>query len=102
MKHLKIENEQGQYMVVDNEWKSIDKLDKNDLLKLAYLALEEDYEMDEYDEESLKNPAHQIIYKNIYDKLKQLSNDRDRFKDESVQQYSKEFKKYGNNEKEEL
>lgn len=98
MKHLRISDGQGHYMISDEQWKSVDKLDKEDLLKLAYLALDEGYEMDEYSDETLKNPAHQIIYKNIYDKLLILSNNKERFKDESGQKFKNAYDKYRQNE----
>ncbi len=94
MKHLRVDSGKGQYSVTGDEWNSVDKLDKDALLKLAYLALEDEFEMDEYSEENNKNPAHQIIYKNIYDKLLQLSENKDRFKDESAQRYKKAYEKY--------
>jgi len=94
MKHLRVESGKGQYSVSGGDWNSVDKLDKEALLKLAYLALEDEFEMDEYSEETIKNPAHQIIYKNIYDKLLQLSENKDRFKDESAQRYKKAYDKY--------
>lgn len=102
MKHLRIENRQGQYLIEEGDWKFIDKLNKEDLLKLAYFALEEGFEMDEYSEEAIKNPAHQIIYKNIYDKLLHLTENKDRFKDESAQKYKNAFDKYSSQNKPEV
>ena len=58
---LKIENNQGLFLGDSGEYLPIDKIDKERLLKLVGLALEDDAEFDEYDEEKLKNQAHQII-----------------------------------------
>ena len=51
--------------------KPIDQISKDDLLTLLKLAIsEESFEMDPYSTESVRNAAHQIIYKNIYQKYK--------------------------------
>ena len=50
--------------------------------------------MDPYDEESLKNPAHKIIYKNIYDKFDALIKKRVQFKDETCDLYKSAIEKY--------
>lgn len=94
MKYLKIEKNMGFYSIDSTEWKSIDKLDKADLLSLVNLVLTRDFEMDKFDETLLRNPAHNIIYKHIYGKLNDLSNDKNRFKDESTNLYKKAIEKY--------
>ena len=73
MKYLYIENGQGFFSVsgLETDKQTIDKIRKEDLLRLLNLIVDESaengFEMDPYDEESLKNPAHKIIYKNIYE-----------------------------------
>lgn len=94
MKCLKIEDNKGSYSVDGENFKAIDEIDKNDLLKLLNLALGEEFEMDEYKQESIGNQAHQIIYKNIYERFKELNNNRTRFKDESHAQYKEAVEKY--------
>jgi len=44
--------------------------------------------------ESLKNQAHQIIYKSISDKLNDLHQKRNQFRDESERLYLGEYEKY--------
>ena len=71
MKYLYIENGRGFFSVsgLETDKQTIDKIRKEDLLRLLNLIVDESaengFEMDPYDEESLKNPAHKIIYKHI-------------------------------------
>tara|TARA_Y100000310_G_C20073777_1_gene530604 strand:+ start:239 stop:550 length:312 start_codon:yes stop_codon:yes gene_type:complete len=94
MKHLKINNNKGYYQTESDEWKEIDKIDKEDLMTLLDKATENDFEMDEYDAEKLPNKAHSIIYRNLYEKFSELVENKDRFKDESEQLYRNAFEKY--------
>lgn len=61
---------------------------------IVYESSENGFEMDSYDEESLKNPAHKIIYKNIYDKFDALIKKRVQFKDETCDLYRSAIEKY--------
>lgn len=94
MKILKIENSQGLYYTASQTFQAIDKITKEELLQLVNWALEDDVELDEYNEDRLKNQAHQIVYKSVYDKLRDLRNRQRAFKDESEQLFSKEYDKY--------
>ena len=94
MKALKIENSQGYFLTEDGTYETVDKIDKTILLKLVNAALEEDFQIDEYNEDNLKNQAHQIIYKSISEKLKDLHNRRSQFRDESERLYLDEYEKY--------
>lgn len=94
MKILKIEYNQGFYFAEGEDYNSIDKINKNDLLKLVDLTLNDDVEFDEYSEDTLKNHAHQIIYKSIYEKLFDLYKEKDEFKDESERLFLQEYEKY--------
>ena len=90
MKYLYIENGQGFFSVsgLETDKQTIDKIRKEDLLRLLNLIVDESaengFEMDPYDEESLKNPAHKIIYKNK----------RVQFKDETCDLYKSAIEKY--------
>lgn len=94
MKILKIENSQGHFRTADGSYETVDKLDKSVLLNLINLALEDDFEVDNYDEETLRNQAHQIIYKNICEKLIDLHKKRNQFRDETERLYLDEYEKY--------
>ena len=94
MKVLKIENNQGYFLKEEDGYETIDKIDKAILLRLVNLALEDGFEIDEYDEGELKNQAHQIIYKSISEKLNDLHQKRSQFRDESERLYLDEYEKY--------
>ena len=75
--------------------KKIDQISKEDLLKLLDLCMKEDeFEMDPSDDILLKNKAHQIIYKNIFQKLEELRKQRIRFSDEMTVMYRTAINKY--------
>ena len=71
MKYLVIDKSLAYYTVDASVQpnKPIDKITKEDLMKLVELSLTDDFEMDPFDKNTLKNAAHAIIYKNIYQKL---------------------------------
>ena len=94
MKLLKIENSQGYYLLDEGEYAPVDKITKDDLLRLVNLTLESEVDIDEFNDEKLKNQAHQIIYKSIYEKLSGLKERRDEFKDESDRLYLQEYERY--------
>lgn len=93
MKVLKIEKSQG-YFLSAEEYKPLDRLNKDDLLKLVDMVLAGDIEMDAYNEADLQNQAHQIIYKNVYEKLVDLQKRRAEFKDESERLFHREYENY--------
>lgn len=93
MKYLKIENNKGLYWNGD-EHQEIDKINKNDLIKLLNAAENDEFEMDTYDENCLGNKAHQVIYQNIYSKFEEFLSDKDQFKTEVDNLYNKAIGKY--------
>ena len=97
MKYLKIDNNQA-FFIKDKakpeEWTEIDKIEKEDLMKLLDFAADDDFEMDDYDEAILANKAHQIIYKNINEKLNVFLTNKDRFKDQTEDIYKETLEKY--------
>jgi len=94
MKLLKTEDNHGHFLDEDDSFTPIDKITKEDLLRLAELTLTEEVEFDEYDEEAIKNQAHQILYQSIYEKLRGLRNRKQEFTDESERLYLQEYEKY--------
>lgn len=97
MIYLKIENNKG-YFVRPKEDTSelveIDKINKEDLMYLLNQLTTSDFEMDAYDESKMANKAHQIIYKNIFEKFETLITTKSKFKDESESFYKDAFEKY--------
>tara|TARA_R110002012_G_scaffold114250_1_gene260845 strand:+ start:837 stop:1127 length:291 start_codon:yes stop_codon:yes gene_type:complete len=94
MKVLKIENSKGYFLTEQNTYETVDNIDKTTLLRLINAALEDNFEIDEYNEELLKNQAHQIIYKSISFKLNDLYSKRNQFRDESERLFQDEYEKY--------
>jgi len=89
MKYLKIESDKGFYRIdsTKDEWTELDQISKDDLLKLLEIASKDDFDMDEYNSELLKNPAHNIIYKNISTKFSEFLTNKTRFKDTAETMY---------------
>jgi len=94
MKLLKIENDAGHYLDDQGDFAPIDKITKEDLLRLVDLTLAEEVEFDEYDAEAIKNQAHQILYKSIAEKISSLKERKQEFTDESERLYLKDYEKY--------
>ena len=77
------------------DWKPISDIEGDDLITLLEKALEEDeFELIEYNNELIKNEAHNIIYKSIYEKISEIRNDRENILDEHLQRYSEVIDKY--------
>lgn len=94
MQALKIDNNQGYFLKDDDTYEVIDKLDKTTLLHLVNLSLEDDFSIEDYDEAKIRNQAHAIIYKSVSEKLLDLFEKRQQFKDESEGLYREEYEKY--------
>jgi hypothetical protein len=81
--------------LTENEkYETVEKIDKTVLLRLVNLALQDNFEFDLYDENKLRNQAHQVIYKSISEKLSDLYLKRNQFRDESERLYLDEYEKY--------
>jgi len=94
MKLLKIEDNHGHYLGDNDEFTPMEKITKEDILRLVDLTLAEEVEFDEYDNEAIKNQAHQILYRSIYEKLRGLRDRKEEFTDESERLYLPEYEKY--------
>lgn len=94
MKYLRINSGKGEFSVDGSNWSDIDKIGKEDLLRLMSLSLKENFEMDPYDKTLLPNPAQEIVYRNLHGKLGDLCGTKERFKDESQRLYSEAIRKY--------
>jgi hypothetical protein len=96
MKYLKIDSNKGYYRLdeaVEN-WIELDQITKDHLLNLLRIATEKDFEMDEYDNALLQNPAHNIVYKNIQGKFKEFLTNKTRFQDSVESMYKSAVDKY--------
>jgi hypothetical protein len=95
MKLLKIADNKGYYFVTQDKFSTVDEITKDDILRLVSLTLgEEEVEFDEYSDDNLKNHAHQIIYKSIFEKLQDLRKRKDEFIDKSERLYLTQYEKY--------
>lgn len=97
MKYFVIERGKVFYMFDGDltQKKSIDQISKEELMKMLNLCLEDDnFEMDMYDDSKVQNAAHQIIYKNIYQKLNDIRMRRVSFEDEKISLYRSAINKY--------
>jgi len=97
MKLLKIEDNKGHYLNEAGEFDTIDKISKEGLMKLVNLTLNDEIEFDEYKKDDVKNEAHQIIYKNIFEKLRDLRDRKKEFADESQTLFLPDYQKYKEN-----
>ena len=95
MKLLKIESNEGQFRDANGNYKPIDKINKEELLQLVTWTLNEnDIEFDTYDENAIKNQAHQVVYKSVVQKLHDLRGRKQEFIDDSKRLFLKEYEKY--------
>ena len=61
MKILKVEtNGIPMFISIDSDWKIIDLINKDDISNLLNLCIDNNVVLDEYDESTIKNPAHKI------------------------------------------
>lgn len=94
MKILRINNHQGEYSLDGVNFSPIDTIGKNDLLNLIDKFIAAECEMDAYMDGLIGNPAHKIIYQNIYDKFKELEQSKDQFRDMRENTYKDAINKY--------
>jgi len=94
MKLLKISDGSAYYCAPDGEFATIDKITKDDLMRLVDLTLSQDVEFDGYDEDTIKNQAQQIVYRSVVEKLEELSQRKSEFIDESERLYLQDFERY--------
>ena len=98
MKYLIIDKGKGYFINSRDTKEEIDKITKEDILRLLDIATDKDqeFEMDEPPEDSNSfNQAHIIIYSHLYKKFNEILQDRDRFLDESTAIYKDALAKYG-------
>lgn len=94
MKLLKVESEQGLFLSENGDYKAIDELTKEDLLRLMRNVLNDEVDFDEYDENLIKNRAHQVVYKSIYQNLLSLKDRKQEYIDDSERLYLDDYKRY--------
>lgn len=96
MKCLRINNGKGEFSLDGVSFAELDSITKDDVLTLLNTALsgEEAFEMDEYDADLISNPAHKIIYSNLYEKFKELVDNKQQFIDDVDDLYKDAYEQY--------
>jgi len=97
MKYLKVDDNKAYFfksVETGEPWHLIDEINKDDLFKLLNAAVELEFEMDDYTEDSLQNKAHYIIYKHLHSKFLDLIVNKNKFKDDSDNLYKEAYEKY--------
>lgn len=94
MKLLKIESNCGHFLNASGSYDPIDKITKEDLLRMVNIILNDSVEFDVFDENLIKNQAHQVVYKSLYDNLRSLQGRKAAFIDESERMYLEDYKRY--------
>lgn len=94
MKILRINNHLGEYSLDGVNYSPIDTISKEDLLGLIDKFISVECEMDAYVEGLIGNPAHKIIYQNIYARFIDLGQNKDQFKDMRENTYKDAINKY--------
>ena len=96
MKCLEIKMGKGFFLRKTGEMIPLDQMKKEDLMFLLDIATSEEnsFEMDDMEQHSIDNQAHQIIYSNLSDKFSELLLNKGRFLDESKGLYKDALQKY--------
>lgn len=96
MKCLRINSGKGEFALDGTNFSPLDEVKKDDILALLDIALDpsQDIEMDEYDPDAFTNPAHKVIYNNIYDKFIELNTNKAQFIGEVDELYQEAYDKY--------
>lgn len=95
MKCLKIEGGKGYFLTKDEKYSQIDLITKEDLFRFMDMAIKgENIEFDTYDESSLQNEAHKIIYKNLVEKIAEINKQQKQLEDDVNSIFKNELEKY--------
>ncbi len=73
IKILKINDGKGYYLDKNGNYVEVDKVDRDSLLYLINLVINSEVEIETYDESLILNKVHQIIYKEISQKILTLN-----------------------------
>ncbi len=97
MKEFEIKNNNVYFCSKNGEYKPIDSINKEELLFLINKLIDsDDFEMDEYNDELIKNEAHKIIYRNVFNKFSELMKNKKSFKDQYSGLFEAALNKYKN------
>lgn len=90
MNYTKIENGNVYFRLNSlNNWKLIVDITGDDLIELIEKCIDdEDFKLEKFDETLIKNEAHKIIYKSIYQKINDIHLERNNIIDQNTQRYN--------------
>lgn len=96
MNYTKIENSKVFFRLSSSDnWKLISDITGDDLIILIEKCIDEDdFELKEFDDTIIKNEAHKIIYKSIYQKINDIYLERDNIIDDNSQRYNDIIEKF--------
>lgn len=95
MKYTKIKNDSVYFRLSgEDSWHPISDIQGNDILKLLEYCFEDDFELVEYNSDLIKNEAHNIIYKSIYNKFSEIISEKKNIIDENSLRYKEIIDKY--------
>ncbi|MBR2744487.1 MAG: hypothetical protein IKE01_04240 [Clostridia bacterium] len=94
---LKIENNEGKFSIDGENFIEIEKISKDDILKIFEKVLDENsvtIEKSNEDDKKINSPAQKIIYDNIYDKINGIIKEKDDIKSFDEDEYYIAMNKY--------
>lgn len=96
MNYIKIEGNSVHFRLKEeDEWKAISEIQGMDILALLKASIENDeFQIDEYKDELIRNEAHNIIYKSIYEKINEIIINKENILDENSQRYKDIIEEY--------
>ena len=96
MKCLKINDGKGEFSVDGRTYHPLDEINRDNVMAMLDIALDptQEFEMDEYDPDLVTNPAHKVIYGNLFDKFTAVNANKEHFTSEIDSLYQEAFNKY--------
>ena len=94
---LKVENNVGKFSTDGVNFIEIEKISKDDILKIFEKVLNQDsvtIEMSNEEDKKINSPAQKIIYDNIYEKISEIISERDEINSFDNDEYGIAMKKY--------
>lgn len=79
---------------IDEQYKTVDLITKEDILDILDYWIDDDIEMDPYDQNELPNPAQATIYNSLYAHFEKIKINKEQIKKEVDDVFSEEEKKY--------
>ena len=94
IKILKIESGKGYFLDKTEAFIEVDKIDRDSLFNIVSLVLDNDVCADEYKDELISNKVHQIIYKDLLNKINELKKNKSALIENATSKYNSIILKY--------